>query len=138
MRFLLDTCVVSEFISRQPSASVVQWLDDVDEELLHLSVITIGEINRGIHRLPASRRKRDLRQWLDAGLLTRFHNRILTVDTPIMLVWGELVADLESRGRSQPVMDSMIAATAIHHDLTLVTRNETDFADTGVAILNPW
>lgn len=138
MRFLFDTCVTSELISRRPSASVVQWLGDADEEQLCLNALTSGELNRGIHRLPASKRKRDMRQWLDAGLLTRFHNRLLAVDTPIMLVWGELVANLESHGRSQPAMDSMIAATAIHHGLIVVTRNETDFADTGVAIVNPW
>ncbi len=138
MRFLLDTCVVSELISRNPTAAVVRWIDETDEDSLYLSAITIGEINRGIQRLPSSKRKQELRRWLDDELLNRFGSRILALDAQAMLTWGSMVAALESSGRILPAMDSMIAALANHHELTLVTRNEKDFADMGIGLHNPW
>lgn len=138
MSYLLDTCVISELISRQPDASIVRWIDDAEETSLHLSVITVGEINRGIQRLPDSARKQQLRLWLNGPLLTRFASRILPLDAATMITWGEVLADLESRGRSLPAMDSLILATARHHSLTVVTRNVKDFVDTGADVLNPW
>lgn len=138
MRFLLDTCVISELVARQPDPDVVRWVDGIDEERLCLSVITVGEIQRGIDRLPDSSRKSALAEWLEGDLLIRFADRILPIDTPVMLVWGELTANLEKQGRKMPAIDSLIAATALQSRLGLVTRNEDDFANSGVAVVNPW
>jgi predicted nucleic acid-binding protein len=138
MRFLLDTCVISELVARQPDPDVVRWVDGIDEERLCLSVITVGEIKRGIDRLPDSSRKSALAEWLEGDLLIRFADRILPIDTPLMLVWGELTANLEKQGRRMPAIDSLIAATALQGRLSLVTRNEDDFANSGVTVVNPW
>ena len=138
MRFLLDTCVISELVAMQPDPDVVQWVDGIDEERLYLSAITIGEIKKGIERLPDSRRRSTLVEWLEGDLLIRFEDRILPIDTRVMLVWGELAADLEQKGRTMPAIDSLIAAIALQGGLSLVTRNEDDFANSGVALINPW
>jgi tRNA(fMet)-specific endonuclease VapC len=138
MRFLLDTCVISELVAKQPDPGVVQWIDDVGEEKIYLSAITIGEIKKGIEKLPDSRRKSTLAEWLEDDLMTRFKDKILPIDTDAMLVWGELTASLEVQGRKMPAMDSSIAAIALHGNLSLVTRNEDDFQHAGIPITNPW
>lgn len=138
MRFLLDTCVISELVAKQPDPDVIQWIDSIGEEKIYLSVITIGEIKKGIEKLPDSRRKNALDEWLEGDLLTRFKDKILPIDTEVMLMWGELTADLERQGRKMPAIDSLIAAIALHGKLNLVTRNEDDFRHAGVPITNPW
>ena len=138
MRFLLDTCVISELVAKQPDPGLVQWIDSAGEEKFYLSVITIGEIKKGIEKLPDSRRKNELTAWLEDDLLIRFKDKILPINTNVMLVWGELVANLERQGRKMPVMDSLIAAIALRGKLNLVTRNEDDFGHTGIVIINPW
>jgi toxin FitB len=138
MTFLLDTCVISELVAEQPDFHVVQWVDSIDEDKLFLSAITIGEIKRGIERLADSSRKSALAEWLEGDLLIRFTDRILPIDTPVVLVWGQLTADLEKQGRRMPAIDSLIAATCLQGRLDLVTRNESDFAHSGVTVINPW
>lgn len=138
MNYLLDTCVLSEFTKRQPQPEVVQWLAQANEQALFLSVLSVGEIQRGIERLAESRRKDELRQWLEQALLPRFADRLLPLNAEIMLLWGTLTARQESQGRKMSAFDSLIAATALFHHLTLVTRNEADFANSGVTIVNPW
>jgi predicted nucleic acid-binding protein len=138
MTFLLDTCVISELVAKQPNLHVVQWVDSIDEDKLFLSAITIGEIKRGIEKLADSSRKSALAEWLEGDLLIRFTDRILPIDIPVMLVWGQLTADLEKQGRGMPAIDSLIAATCLQARLDLVTRNERDFAHSGVAVVNPW
>jgi tRNA(fMet)-specific endonuclease VapC len=138
MTFLLDTCVISELVAKQPNLQVVQWVDSINEDKLFLSAITIGEIKRGIEKLADSNRKSALAEWLEGDLLIRFTDRILPIDTPVMLVWGQLTADLEKQGRRMPAIDSLIAATCLQTRLDLVTRNERDFAHSGVAVVNPW
>ena len=138
MNYLLDTCVISELVTRQPEVRVVQWVDSIEEERLFLSAITIGEIKKGIEKLAASRRKEHLVAWLERDLLLRFQGRILPVDVGVMLVWGALVAELEQQGKSMPAMDSLIAAIALEGGFGLVTRNEQDFASSGVRMVNPW
>jgi predicted nucleic acid-binding protein len=138
MNYLLDTCVISEFTQKKPEKKVIEWMDHVDEEMLFLSVITIGEIQYGIERLPDSQRKIELLTWMNDGLLHRFSPRILNLDSSIMYLWGSLTARFESLGKPMGVMDSLIAATALQHNLIIVTRNVSDFIPCGVQILNPW
>jgi predicted nucleic acid-binding protein len=137
MNFLIHTCLISEFKKPQPEPKVISWLSDQFEESLYLSVITIGEIQRGISLLADSRKKTELESWLHS-LIIRYNGRILGLDSEELTFWGEMVAELEKRGRILPLMDSLIAVTALSHDLTLVTRNETDFEGTGVRVLNIW
>lgn len=138
MRYLLDTCVISELSTQKPNSQVIAWIDQMAEERLWLSVITIGEIKRGIERLPVSKKKRALDRWLVDELLTRFKDRIFSIDSGVMLTWGEMMARLEKSGRNLPAVDSLVAAIALHHQVNLATRNEKDFLDTGVQIFNPW
>jgi toxin FitB len=145
MTYLLDTCVISELVAKQPNQQVLDWLDAQVPETLYLSVITIGEIAKGISKITASKHKESLTTWLNETLPNRFQQRILNIDVPTMLLWGNLVGQLEQNGRPLPLMDSLIAALAkpaegiaIHNSLSLVTRNEKDFAGTGVVIVNPW
>lgn len=138
MRYLLDTCAIPELVSQVPNLGVVEWIDAAEEDHIYFSTITIGEIKKGICKLGDTLRRRALSEWLDDDLLIRFEGRILPVDTGVMLVWGELTAELESRGRPLPATDSLIAAIALRGDLCLVTRNEAGFADTGAQTVNPW
>jgi len=125
-------------IAKQPNQRVADWLDAQTPATLYLSVITVGEIAKGINKLAASQRKDSLQIWLLQTLPTRFIGRILGIESTTMLLWGELVGRLEQQGRSLPLMDSLIAAIALQHSLSLVTRNESDFAGTGLEIVNPW
>lgn len=138
MKYLLDTCVLSEFTHREPDSNLMTWLDSVDESLLYLSVITLGEIQRGIMRLPDSRRKNELVRWMNTGITERFAQRILSINSQTMFIWGGFTARLEKNGQPMPVMDSLIAATTIEHNLILVTRNVSDFTHCGVQFINPW
>ena len=138
MKYLLDTCVISELISRQPNQRVVDWIDGVDPAQLYLSVITIGEIQKGIEKLSDSPRKAELREWLQQNLLVRFRSLILPLDLDTMLVWGTATGKLARQGTPLPAIDSLIAALAIRYDLTLVTRNVADFQRTQIRIFNPW
>lgn len=138
MNYLFDTNVISELVAREPNPQVVQWIDSLDPATIYLSVITIGELRRGIEKLPDSKRRDTLRDWVNDDLLVRFSGRILVLDVAVMLTWGELTARLESAGKPMPAIDSLIAALALHHNCGLVTRNEADFKDTGVTVINPW
>lgn len=138
MKYLLDTCVISELIAKQPNQNVVRWVDELDPNRVYLSVVTIGEIQKGIQQLPASRRKTELTEWLTHELLSRFAGRIAIIDTGVMLAWGELTGKLETAGKRMPAIDSLIAAIALHGSFHLVTRNEEDFKHTHVPTLNPW
>ena len=138
MRYLLDTCVISELVAVRPNQRVMEWIDSIDPEAVYLSVITIGEIRKGIEKLPDSNRKSMLREWLEGDLLVRFRGRILPIDLDVMLVWGQMIARLELSGKKMGAMDSLIAGIALHGSLRLVTRNEGDFQHSGVQTLNPW
>lgn len=138
MKYLLDTCVISELITKQPNQQIVTWLDALPSPNVYLSVITIGEISKGIAKLPDSRRKSQLSEWLHQELLVRFTERIAGIDLETMLIWGELAGRLELSGHPMPAIDSLIAAIALRGDFHLVTRNTNDFRETGVNIVNPW
>jgi hypothetical protein len=136
--FLLDTNVVSEWTKPRPNAGVIEWLEQVDEDEVFLSVVTFAELRHGIERLPTGSRRRRLDEWLRQDLPLRFDARIVGVDGAIADEWGRLVARREARGRPIHAMDALIAATAQVHDLTLVTRNTADFQASVKALLNPW
>jgi hypothetical protein len=136
--FLLDTNVVSEWTKPQPNSGVVEWLSEVDEDEVFLSVVTFAELRHGIERLPAGARRRRLDDWLRSELPLRFEERIVGVDGAIADEWGRVVARREARGRPIQAMDALIAATAQVHGLTLVTRNTADFQTAVKSVLNPW
>ena len=138
MNYILDTNVISELVAKQPNQRVVEWIDRLDPNHVFLSVITIGELRKGIEKLPESPRKEALRDWLTTDLLSRFSGRILPLDIDVMLTWGALTGQLERIGRPLPAIDSLIAALALHHASVLATRNEHDFKDTGIPLFNPW
>jgi len=137
VNYLLDTCVLSEYNKPQPAAEVLAWLDAQTDDSLYMSVLTIGELDKGIFKMPPSKRKTNLAAFVET-LLARFDRRILDLDTSILRRWGKMIGSLETQGRPMPAIDSLMAATALERDLTLVTRNEADFTNTGVKILNPW
>jgi toxin FitB len=136
--FLLDTNVISELIRPKPDPKVTKWIDATDEDLLFLSVLTLGEIRKGVMLLPRSGRRTALESWLRNDLSLRFSGRILNIDQEVADRWGQLSALTSARGANVAVIDGLLAATATEHDLTLVTRNTRDVAATGVSLWNPW
>jgi toxin FitB len=138
MNVILDTNVISELIAKQPQPQVVAWVNALDPPSVYLTVITIGEIQKGIAKLPDSKRKTQVQTWLDTDLLSRFHGRILPITTEVMRTWGMLTGRLEGLGTPLAAIDSLIAAIALEGHYAVATRNEDDFAPTGVTIINPW
>jgi len=136
--YLLDTNVLSETVKPQANANVLAWLEASDEQLFHVSVLTLGEIRSGIDSAPPSARRATLESWLSRDLLIRFAGRILGVNQEIADRWGRITAKSSSAGRPLPAIDGLLAATAFHHNLTLVTRNTKHAAPTGVPVFNPW
>ena len=138
MNYVLDTNVISELIARSPNQQVIDWLDRPDPDVVYLSVITIGELRKGIEKLVPSRRKDELTIWLEHDLLQRFAGHLIAITTEVMLVWGELTGRLEREGKPIAAIDSLIAASVLAGGYTLVTRNDADFQHAGVPIVNPW
>lgn len=138
MKALLDTCVISELVSKKPTPKVVEFVDSLDPEDVYLSVITIGEIVKGIEKLPSSNRRTGLQAWLNDDLLVRFEGNIVPLDIDIMVEWGRITARLELAGKTMPAIDSLIAATVLDRKMSLVTRNVSDFEGTDLEIVNPW
>ncbi len=138
MNYLLDTCVLSELIKREPQASVVNWVNSVREQTCFICVLTVGEIQKGISKLPESPKKQVLQNWLNLDLQQRFEGRILELTVEILIKWGQILGNLEKAGIKLPVIDSLIAATALTNSLTVVTRNVQDIERFGAIIFNPW
>jgi len=136
--FLLDTNIPSELTRQKSDPRVEQWLDDANDEELFFSVVSLGEIVKGITVLPASKRRAGLQEWLDHTLRPWFEGRILPVTAPIAERWGVLSGECRLKGEEVRIADSLLAATALHHDLTMVTRNLKDFAGLGFAVFSPW
>lgn len=136
--FLLDTNVISELVKPRPDVNVTAWIEATDESLLYLSVLTFGEIRRGIAALPASRRRATLEAWLDKDLSQRFEGRVLPIDPNVADRWGLLTAAARNLGVALAVIDGLLAATALEHNLTLVTRDTGQIPSIGVAVFNPW
>jgi toxin FitB len=138
MKYLLDTCVISELVAKEVNPKVVEFVDSLDSDDVYLSVITIGEIAKGIEKLPKSKRKQELHIWLTEDLLVRFDEKIVPLDANVLLEWGFLTARLEFKGKILPAMGSLIAATVLTHKFALVTRNVDDFNSANIEIINPW
>lgn len=136
--FLLDTDVISELVKVKPEPRVTKWIEATDETLLYLSVLTLGEIRKGIASLPHSARRAALEAWLDHDLALRFSDRILPIDRQVADRWGRIAGSAAARKSPLPVVDGLFAATAQHHNLILVTRNTRDIAATSVPAFNPW
>ena len=138
MNYLIDTCVISELVKDSPDANVLEYINNLIDSDVMISVITIGELKNGISNLAKGKRRSKLEKWLNEEMLVRFDGRILNIDTDIMLVWGELVSTLSSVGRPMPIMDSLLAAQCKRYELKLITRNTKDFDNTGIKLINPW
>ena len=121
--FLLDTNCISELVHSRPEPRVLEWIEAADESLLYLSVLTLGEIRKGVAGLPQSKRRTRLETWLELELQARFSGRILPIDAAVADRWGLLAAAAKRAGRSLSAIDGLLAATALHHNLTIVSRN---------------
>jgi predicted nucleic acid-binding protein len=135
--FLLDTNVISELVRPRPDAKVKAWVANTDEMLLYLSVLTLGEIRKGISSLKDASRRVALEAWLDSELVLRFAGRILPIDQAVADRWGRLAGQAGTKSLL-PVVDGLLAATALQYNLTLVTRNTKDVIATGVPVFDPW
>lgn len=135
MSYLVDTNVISELVRPKPAKTVLAWFENIPSEALHISVLTLGEIRRGVEQMPDGARREKLRLWLEHELVDWFGTRILLIDIPVADRWGRLVAQI---GRPVPSIDSLLAATALHYELRLVTRNQKDFDYPGLEVVNPW
>jgi toxin FitB len=135
LSYLIDTNVLSELRRKQPDPHVVAWMQDRPSPSLFLSVLTLGEIRKGLERLEDTARKQSLLDWLEVELPNYFVGRLLRIDVGTADRWGRLMAQA---GRPLPAIDGLLAATALQHDLTLVTRNTKDFLDLEIRLVNPW
>jgi len=138
VKYLLDTCLISELVKKEPNPAVVAWLDEQDEQKLFLSVLNLGELQKAVSKLSDSTRKSELQAWIALDLVERFDGRIIEVDRATALCWGRLQGEAEQAGEKLPVMDSLIAATAAAHGLVVVTRNVRDMERCGATVCNPW
>lgn len=135
MSYLIDTNIISELRRKDANPGVISWFAERPATTLYLSVLTLGEIRKGIEALPSGKRKLVLRDWLEVDLPAFFTGRILRVDEAVVDRWGRLLARIK---RTAPAIDSLIAATALQHGLTLVTRNTADFKFPELDVINPW
>jgi predicted nucleic acid-binding protein len=137
VKTLLDTCVLSELRRPDGDPGVTEAVSELADEDLFLSVLTLGEIARGVELLAAGRKKKALTSWLN-GLATQFGNRVLTIDTETARLWGELAARAQKAGEIIPAIDGLLAATALRHGLHVMTRNTRHFEASGALVLDPW
>ena len=136
--FLVDTNVLSEAVRTKPDQRVLDWIGAADEAILYLSVLTLGEIRKGLAILPQGKRRTRIEAWIEVDVQSRFAGRILPVTSPVADRWGLLAAEAKKKGRALATIDGLLAATALEHNLTIVTRNVRDFRDTHALLLNPW
>ena len=135
MSFLIDTNVISELVRKKPNANVVKWFGKLDNDLIYISVLTLGEIRKGIATMQDKNHKQKLLIWLEQSIPEWFGSRILSINTEVANKWGKLLAELKN---PPSAIDSLIAATALHYDLIMVTSNEKDFKFPGLEVINPW
>ena len=138
MKYLLDTCLISELAKSEPNKKVVDWVLSENETNFYVSVLTFGELHKGIEKLPESKKKEQLRIWIENELKNRFRNRIIEIDMRVSITWGKIQCIAEKKGKPMPAIDSLIAATGIVHNMIVVTRNASDMEQSGVNLFNPW
>lgn len=138
MKYLLDTNVLSEFAKTTVDPAVISWLKRTDELQMAISVVSVGEIQKGIARMPRGKLQQDLQTWLDSRLVPRFGIRVLPLAASDLQRWGRLLGEAAKSGESLSPVDTLLAAVALNRDLIMVTRNTGDFALTGVRIIDPW
>ena len=138
MTYLLDTCVISELLKLKPNQRVMKWFENRSDDTLYLSALTLGEIQKGIAKLTDTKRRGAIQHWLDTDVRARFSDRILPVDEKVALTWGQIEGDAQRRGFPVPTVDALLGATAIVHNLVIVTRDTSDIERTGARVLNPW
>ena len=136
--FLLDTNCISELVRPKPEPRVVEWMESADEAMLYLSVLTVGEIRKGLAGLVQGKRRSHLETWLAVELPARFAGRILPIDAAVADRWGLIAGEAQRRGKPLPIIDGLLAATALHHNLTVISRDISDFTNAQVQIFNPW
>ena len=138
MNYLLDTCILVEFARMKPEPKVIRWVDSVNHDSLFISAITVGEIQRGIERLPESARKDELLKWVFNGLVERLKDHILPLDTLTLTLWGSLTSWKEGEGQPMGVLESLIAATALRNNMTIASRYTEIYHRSGALSVNPW
>lgn len=138
MKYLLDTCVISELIRTQPTSTVVEWINQQPDRDLYLSVLTFGEIEKGIEKSANPDQKRTLALWVEHDLKQRFENRIIPVDLAVATEWGRVQGACEKKGLPMLAIDGLIAASALVYHCIVVTRNTEDMRQSDVGLLNPW
>jgi len=137
VKYILDTCVISELVKPVPNPKVVEWLNKIPSESLFLCVITIGEIHKGLTKLPDSKKKEKLTHWVNT-LLDEYKEKMIPIDLNVAENWGIIQGKAEKAGTPMSSIDSLIAAASYTHNLTLATRNEEDFAPGNIPVINPW
>ena len=138
MKFLLDTCVISELIKPKPDKNVAAWIQSQNEHSLYLSVLTFGEIQKGIEKTTDTIRIQRLKSWVDEDLYIRFKSRIIPIDLTVANKWGEIQAQTEKKGTPMPAIDGLIAVSGLVYNCTVVTRNISDMKNSTALLLNPW
>lgn len=138
MKYLLDTCVISEIVKKEPNTNVLSWLQAQNEEDLYLSVLTFGEIQKGIEKAPDTTRKKTLKLWVEEDLKKRFKDRIIPIDLKVAHHWGVIQAKAELSGKTMPTMDGLIAVSGLLHNCIVVTRNVSDMKQSTAELFNPW
>jgi len=138
MKYLLDTCVISELIKPKADKNVISWIKNQNEDSLYLSVLTFGEIEKGIEKSPDEVRKRKLKLWVEEDLKKRFEGRIIPVNMDVSVKWGTIQGKAELLGKPLPAIDGLIAVSGLVHNCIVVTRNVSDMEQSTVELLNPW
>ncbi len=138
MKYLLDTCVLSEVIKPQPNQNVIYWLNSIEGTETYISALTLGEIHKGIEKASNATRRERLKLWVENDLRLRFKNHILAIDDEVATAWGAIQAKAEQAGLPMPVIDGLIAVTGLVHHCVVVTRNVSDLRQSGVELIDPW
>lgn len=138
MKYLLDTCVISEVIKKKPNENVLAWLQAQDEASLYLSILTFGEIEKGIEKSADQNRKAKLKLWVEDDLKQRFAGRIIPIDMNVVTQWGSIQGLAELAGRVMPTMDGLIAVSGVANNCIVVTRNLSDMEQSMAELFNPW
>jgi predicted nucleic acid-binding protein len=138
MKYLLDTCVISEIIKPRPDENVISWMQSQNEDSLYLSVLTFGEIEKDIEKAPDGTKKRNLQLWVEEDLKKRFEGRIVPIDLDVSVKWGAIQGATELAGNPMPAIDGLIAISGLVHKCIVVTRNISDMEQSSAELLNPW